>query len=247
MQHISGSARPCGERSGLRRVSLLRAAVCAVMAALFPLTGGGAWSASAAPPDYTSSGHDMSGSDAISYRLGRPVPRFSLEDQYGKPYTQDHMRGKWSMLYFGYTHCADFCPTTLMALRNAYQRMIQEHPNLESRLQIIFVSVDPFRDTPEVLSDYVSYFNPKFVAATGDPAELYRLTMLLGTDYSYVDSATGRELHDTQHQPARDYLVTHGAGVYVFDDRARLVTWAEPPHVPARIVSMMERYMGKSW
>ena len=134
-----------------------------------------------------------------------------------------------------------------MALQNAYQRMIQEHPNLESRLQIIFISVDPFRDTPGILSDYVSYFNPKFVAATGDPSELYRLTMQLGTDYSYVDTATGRELHDNKHRPAQDYLVTHGSGVYVFDDRARLVTWAAPPHPPARIVSMMERYMEKSW
>lgn len=169
-----------------------------------------------------------------------PAPVFSLLDHHGKPFTRAQLLGKWTIMFFGYTHCPDFCPATLAALNNAFRRMGRDNPEFAAHTQVVFVSVDPFRDSPPVLADFIAHFNPDFIGATGSPSELHRLTEPLGASYDYADPATGEPLGDTTWQPPHDYDVNHGAGFYVFDERARAVAWVLPPHTVDRIVSVLD-------
>jgi protein SCO1 len=166
------------------------------------------------------------------------APTFTLADQHRERFTQTQLLGKWTLMFFGYTHCPDFCPTTLTALNSAYRHLEREDAQLAASTQIVFVSVDPFRDTPPVLANFIDHFNPKFIGATGPPAQLHRLADPLGASYDYADPISGDLLGDTMQQPRRDYTVDHGSGIYIFDDRARLVAWVLPPHTADRIRSI---------
>ena len=166
------------------------------------------------------------------------APSFNLTDQHGIPFSQDQLLGKWTIMFFGYTHCPDFCPTTLTALNSAFHRLESENAQLATDTQVVFVSVDPFRDSPPVLADFIKHFNPRFIGVTGPPAQLHLLTDPLGASYDYADPVSGDPLGDTMQQPQQKYTVDHGSGFYVFDDRARTVAWVLPPHTPDRIVSV---------
>ena len=91
-------------------------------------------------------------------------------------------------MFFGYTHCPDFCPTTMAGLSGAYHRLERQAPRQAANTQVVFVSVDPFRDTPELLGEFVSHFNKGFVGVTGTPMQLHRLTDPLGASYDYSDA-----------------------------------------------------------
>ena len=176
----------------------------------------------------------------LELRRRRPVPAFNLVDQHGNTITQRQMQGKWTILFFGYTHCPDYCPTTLSALKGSIRRLQQDNSNLTGHIRVIFISVDPFRDTPVVLKDYLSYFSPQFIGASGPPPELKRFTKLLGITYDYADTETGEPFADTTHRPPGDYVVNHSADFYVFDDHARLLIWVKPPHTIHRVVSILK-------
>lgn len=185
----------------------------------------------ALPPTATGAGgaHRETHEQLIPPRPGMPAPTLHLQDQHGDAFTTERLRGRWSVLFFGYTHCPDYCPTTLLMLDGAYRKLAREDADLAGRLQVVFVSVDPFRDTPAVLDDYLAYFNPGFIGATGAPADLRRLAIPLGANYSYADRGSGRPFADTRRRPAQDYTVNHAAGLYVFDERARLFARLAPP------------------
>jgi protein SCO1/2 len=175
-----------------------------------------------------------------SFARSDPAPDFSLTDQHGQAFTQDRLRGKWTVMLFGYTHCPDFCPTTLTALDGFYRRLSEEDPDLAADTQMLFVSVDPFRDTVPVLADYIRHFNPSFIAVTGTPAELQRLTRPLGASYDYADHAGGQPLSDLTRPSSQDYGVDHAAGLYLFDAGARNVAWILPPHTSERLYSVYQ-------
>jgi protein SCO1 len=174
------------------------------------------------------------------------LPTFNLADEHGKPFTQAQMLGKWTIMFFGYTHCPDFCPTTLAGLNSAYQRLERQAPRLAASTQVVFVSVDPFRDTPPVLGDFVSHFNKDFIGATGPPAQLHRLTEPLGASYDYSDPSSRALLPDTARPAQPDYVVDHSSGLYIFDGKARLAAWVLPPHTAERIVSVY-KYIRSSY
>jgi protein SCO1/2 len=166
------------------------------------------------------------------------LPTFSLVDQHGVGFTRTQLLGKWTIMFFGYTHCPDFCPTTLSALNSAIHRLEREDTHLAANTQVVFVSVDPFRDSPPVLADFINHFNPNFIGATGPPAQLHLLTDALGASYDYADPVSGDPIGDTMQQPQQKYTVDHGSGFYIFDDHARTVAWVLPPHTTDRIVSV---------
>jgi len=113
----------------------------------------------------------------------RELPDFTLIDQHGKTLTKSALIGHWTYLYFGYTHCPDVCPTTLTALA-AMDKLMHGKIADKDRPEVIFISVDPARDTPATLAEYVPYFNPRFVGATGSPAQLESLTKPLGINFA---------------------------------------------------------------
>ena len=144
------------------------------------------------------------GSDITGINYGRD---FRLNDHTGKPRTLADFRGKVVVLFFGYTQCPDVCPTTLSELAATMQKL---GPDAE-RVQVVFVTVDPERDTPDLLSRYVPAFNPSFLGLYGDAA---------------ATAATAKEFKILyQKQPGSTpgaYGVDHSAGTYLFDPHGRL-------------------------
>ncbi|HEX8620429.1 MAG TPA: SCO family protein [Allosphingosinicella sp.] len=97
---------------------------------------------------------------------------FALTDQDGRPKTDRDFAGRYRIMYFGFTHCPDVCPTDLAILGQALRRFEKSDPARAARVVPVFVSVDPERDTPAVLKDYVAAFHPRLVGLTGTPAQI---------------------------------------------------------------------------
>lgn len=132
---------------------------------------------------------------------------FTLTSQTGDPVSLSDLRGKLVLLYFGYTFCPDVCPTTLSTLNQALELMGKKADDV----QVVMVSVDPERDTPEVLANYLSNFNPSFMGLTG-------------THDQIASAATGLGVFFEKHEgsAATGYLVDHTASVMALDQQGRL-------------------------
>ncbi len=148
------------------------------------------------------------------------VPAFALRDHRGQTFTQDNFRGKWTLLFFGYTHCPDVCPMTLSVLDNVYASLGQS--GKVSLPQVVFVSVDPERDSKEVLAEYVTYFNSEFSGITGEKEQLQALAKPLGIFFSAEKGKT--------EDAGNDYPVNHSVSILLIDPSARLRAIISPPH-----------------
>ena len=109
----------------------------------------------------------------------KPLRTFELSDQYRQAFDLERLKGKWSFVFFGYTYCPDICPTTLSALTGVVKQL-QEDPQGLTNIQVVFVSVDPQRDTPDVLEAYLKYFNEAFQGVTGAQQDIDSLTRQFG-------------------------------------------------------------------
>lgn len=140
-----------------------------------------------------------------------PELAFTLTRSDGETVTADNYQGQIRLLFFGFTNCPDVCPTTMARLSQAIKAMPDE---LQDEVTPLFVSVDPQRDTPEKLGDYVSFFNDRTVGLTGDEAALRDLAKRYRTTFGY-DEPDDRG----------NYNVSHSSAVYVFDGQgeARLL------------------------
>ena len=150
---------------------------------------------------------------------------FSLEDHAGRAFDLDTLKGKWTFLFFGYTHCPDVCPLTLSVLADVERRLTKAKQASENT-QVVFVSLDPRRDDQEQLHQYVQYFSPDFVGVTGDEERLAGLTRQLGIVHAIAEPG-----------PSGDYLVDHTASVLLTDPEARLVAVFGLPHNAGSIAS----------
>ena len=133
-----------------------------------------------------------------------------LTDHNGKPRTLAEFKGKVVAVFFGYTHCPDVCPVTLSELAAVANELGKD----AARLQVLFITVDPERDTPEVLAKYVPAFNPAFLGLYGDADATAR---------------TGKEFkvfYRKQSTPGGGYTVDHSAGTYIYDTTGRLRLFA---------------------
>ena len=154
----------------------------------------------------------------------RPLPDFLLEDHRGKAFTNESLRGQWSFVFFGYTHCPDVCPITL-ALLNQVDQVLKKDSG-DKIPKTIFISVDPERDTVAQLAEYVTYFNSEFTGVTGSLENLQVLTKSLGI-------AFGKE-GDTE---SVEYEVFHSARIMLIDPEARLKALFSFPHDVNQIAS----------
>lgn len=132
---------------------------------------------------------------------------FRLTDHNGQTRALADFRGKAVAVFFGYTHCPDVCPTTLSDFAAALQQL----GPLADRVQVIFVTVDPERDTPNLLRDYVPAFDPRFLGAYTDAESLARMAREFKVVYQ-----------KTSVKAEGDYLIDHSAGTYVYDPQGRL-------------------------
>jgi protein SCO1/2 len=149
-------------------------------------------------------GPSFEASDITGSTFGRD---FALSDPAGAPRTLADYRGKAVVVFFGYTQCPDVCPTTLAALAEAMKKLGAE----ADRVQVVFITVDPERDTPELLAKYVPSFDPRFVGLRGDADATARTAREFKVIY--------------QKQPGvapGSYSMDHSAGAYIFDPQGRL-------------------------
>jgi protein SCO1/2 len=152
----------------------------------------------------------------------RPVADFSLTADDGKPFTRAGLAGRWSLIYVGYTHCPDVCPTTLAQLKAVEKGLGAD----AARVHFIFLSIDPERDTPQGLAQYTHYFSPDFTAVTGPNAELDKLGASLGFVYQKVPGET-----------PQNYLMDHSSALILVDPQARLAGYLTPPFKTGDLVA----------
>jgi protein SCO1/2 len=130
----------------------------------------------------------------------RALPEFELIDHRQQKLTRAQLQGQWSLMFFGYTHCPDICPIGLQTMSDMIKAI--DDIDVSSALQVYFVSVDPERDSPEILADYVSYFNPDFAGATAELEKLTPLTRSLGIAHALRNKTEGSASYDVDHSAA---------------------------------------------
>lgn len=146
----------------------------------------------------------------------RPLPEFNLVRDDKQPFSRDHLEGQWTLVFFGFTHCPDVCPNTLFLL----DRVVDQFEQEEHVPQVLFVSVDPERDTPEQIRSYLDYFNPDFTGVTGDADNLQTIASAMSVAY---------ELRPADHEAGNRYDVIHSSAVLVINPDGRLHALFTPP------------------
>lgn len=162
----------------------------------------------------------------------RPLPAFTLVDEQGRAFTEQNFRGHWSMLYFGFTFCPDICPNALSVMAQV-KTELDAVEGLDDRYYL--VSVDPDRDTPERMAEYVTYFDPAFRGVTGDFEQLDIITRAAGAVYKVPEAPEDE-----------DYLVAHSSTLTVIDPQGRIHAIFTSPFRPDAIARDFER-LGASW
>jgi protein SCO1/2 len=156
--------------------------------------------------------------DPLALRAGtvlaepNPVAPFELVDHEGNTLDERALAGRWHLVFAGFTHCPDICPTTLTMLAELRLRLAGAGP------QILFVSVDPERDTPGRLTAYLRHFDPGFTGATGSPAAIAAFTRELGLAQVKVPGV------------GADYTVDHSAALVLIDPQVRVAGYFQAPH-----------------
>jgi len=163
---------------------------------------------------------------------------FQLKDHNLQTYDNLSLIGHWTVLFFGYTHCPDICPTVLLDISNVYKEY-KKLPNAKP-LQVVFVSVDPNRDSPQLLKDYVSYFHPDFLGVTGERSQIDALTQSAGAMYDFEDSVTGELLTAEQVKDRKEYKVNHYASLIVVNPQGKMVAHIYPPHDLQRVLNALQ-------
>ena len=156
----------------------------------------------------------------------RTLPAFELQQSDGTPLTADELKGHWTLVFLGFTHCPDICPTTLAQLAGA-QKQWAAMPEA-SRPRVLFVSADPERDTPEMIGKYAHAFHPDTIAATAPIPQLQDFTRSLSLVFMKSPGSSG--------QP-NDYSIDHSATLVVLDPQARMAGVVQPPLDIAGIAS----------
>ena len=154
----------------------------------------------------------------------KPLTAFALTDHRNRVFDLASLKGKWSFLFFGFTHCPDICPTTLAILARARDNIAKSAVGAED-IQLVFISVDPNRDTANKLKQYVTHFHTTFLGVTGDNLQIGNLAGQLGAAYE-VSITPGME----------NYPVYHTAAVFLVDPQARYHAVFTPP-LDAEVIS----------
>ena len=160
----------------------------------------------------------------LASAIGGP---FRLVDQNGKTVTDADLKGKWSLVYFGYTHCPDACPTALNDIAIA----LDELGSKRSAVRPVFITVDPERDTPEVLKAYITAFDAPILALTGTPEEI-------------AQAAKGYRVYYAKHPEAGgDYSMDHSSVIYVMDPQGRFTASFTQENSPEEIAERLKKLL----
>ena len=202
-------ARPAAGSSRL----LLAAAL---LAGIVLLAGGAlSWLMLSGPPN----------ASVFASAIGGP---FKLVDQDGKTVTDRDLRGKWLLVYFGYTHCPDACPTALNNIALALQQLGPER----DKVRPVFITVDPARDTSAVMKQYVTSFDAPILALTGSPEAI-------------AQAAHGYRVYYAKHETSGgDYEMDHSSVIYVMDPQGRFAATLTHQNSPKDITAQLKKLIG---
>lgn len=154
---------------------------------------------------------------------------FSLVDHTGKAVTDEDFAGKWQLVFFGFTYCPDICPTTL----NDVSAVLEQLGDEAEQLQPLFITVDPERDTPEVMAEYVANFDPRIVGLTGSPEQIEQASKAFRAYYAKVD----------QEGAPDGYTMDHSAFLYLMTPEGAYATHFAPSEDPAAIADEIRAYL----
>ncbi len=158
--------------------------------------------------------YELRANGAVELDTPRKFSDFQLTDHRGQPFTQENLKGKWTLIFFGFTHCPDICPTTMAAAARMYTALDADE---QQNLQIVLISLDPERDTPEQLAKYVPYFNSDFIGASGNQYVLLKLATELNVAYSKVNLENG------------DYTIDHSGNLVLINPYGHYHGFMKPP------------------
>jgi protein SCO1/2 len=156
------------------------------------------------------------------YPQVRALPDFQLVDHNNQEFTSKNLMGYWSLVFVGYTFCPDICPTTMAELKGIYPEL-QKIPS-DFPIQVVLLSVDPKRDTPERLNEYINFFHPDFIGVSGWHPQLFPLVRAMGMMYSMSESTDNP-----------NYLVDHSSSVVVVNPKAQVVGRFKPEFVVGKL------------
>jgi len=158
--------------------------------------------------------------DGVVLDSPQSVTDFHLTDHNGNSFSKKNLKGQWTLLFFGFTNCGMVCPTTLAALNNMYHILQRELPDNELP-QVVMISVDPERDSVERMKEYIAAFNPHFIGARGETAEI---------------NALEKQLHivavkmQAEGQSQNQYTINHSAEIMLFNPEGMLQAFLSYPH-----------------
>ena len=161
-------------------------------------------------------------------KIGGP---FTLTDQNGAKVSDARFAGKYRLIYFGYSYCPDICPVDLQKLMQGLKLVEKQDPALGAKIQPIFITVDPARDTPAVLKQYVAAFHPRLVGLTGSEAEIAAVAKEFAIFYRKAE------------QPgATEYLVDHARQAMLFDPAGKPIALIPQEDTAEKIAAELERW-----
>lgn len=170
---------------------------------------------------------ELRGHGMVMFENPRIIKDFNLVDQNGSEFGLEKLKGKLSFVFFGFTHCPDVCPTTLSELSRVYAKL---DANAQQHVQMILVSLDPARDTPEQLKPYIEYFDPSFTALTGAFPNIMSLTNNVNVAFSKV-------------KLDEDYTIDHTSHVVIINEFGHYAGFVKAPlptvHLPRIIESTL--------
>jgi protein SCO1/2 len=160
-----------------------------------------------------------------------PIPATRLVEQDGSSFDRSSLKGRWSLLFFGFTHCPGICPMTLTTLAQVRKQLVgldeDELP------QVVLVSVDPERDTPARMADYVAKFDSSFMGVTGTPSAIDEFTGALGIAHKKIGAM------------GDDYMVDHTAAIVMLDPQGRRIAVFSPPFTAEHLAADYLRVLGR--
>ena len=193
----------------------------------------------AAAGGYFASNYFYKGKNKANYHSLKLYPSskafsgFSLTDVNNNTLDENYFNGKWTLLFFGFTNCPDVCPTTLSELKKTFHLLTTEN-KIAQMPKVLFVSVDPERDTPEHLKEYIAFFNPRFNAASSNKANILSLASQIGVAYHIQEHETGNN----------NYSVDHTAAIFIIAPNKELYGIFRSPHIAKNIADDLTQLIG---
>ena len=166
---------------------------------------------------------------ALYYQQARAIPAFTLTDEFSQPFSNQQLKGKWSLVFLGYTSCPDVCPMTLQNLNLIFDKLMA----IASNTQILLVSADPKRDSTKKLTQYIAYFNDNFKALRAEHDVLFPFSRSLGLMYAITskNNANSAEENDS-------YWVEHSASLVLINPAGKISAIFKPEQVVGELPNL---------